>query len=81
MSVARAWGWRLEDAAGRDLAGQGAVPPAAAFTRRFDAEHWLGERWRDLARAGVVRAVPLHGGEVGGRPVDLPADRLQPDEL
>nr|WP_237727972.1 hypothetical protein [Cellulomonas sp. APG4] len=33
-------------------------PLSPTFTNRFDAEAWVGERWRELVRDGV-RAVRL----------------------
>lgn len=48
----RPWWWRLEDAAGGevavadDLAGQ-------RFVSQADAESWVGETWAELAEQGV----------------------------
>ncbi len=40
-------------------------PVSPVFTSRFDAEAWLGERWRALARDGVSAArLLLRGAEV-----------------
>lgn len=35
-------------------------PVSPAFASRFDAESWLGERWRELADQGVGAARLLH---------------------
>jgi hypothetical protein len=49
-----AWTWRYEDATG------GAVDfPSEAFSSQSDAESWIGQSWRELAAAGVVRVVLL----------------------
>lgn len=63
------WEWALTDAAGRAVSGT--LSPV--FTVQFDAEQWLGEHWRALAAAGVVRARLLHRGEPAGPAVQLPA--------
>jgi hypothetical protein len=41
--------WRYQDEQGRDVAG-----PDVTFTDQADAEEWFGERWQDLASAGVA---------------------------
>ena len=52
----RPWWWRLENAAGAevavddDLAGQ-------RFANQADAESWVGETWRALVEAGVDAVV------------------------
>lgn len=48
----RAWWWRLEDAAG----GEVAVPAELAgqrFANQGDAESWVGEVFAELAAEGV----------------------------
>jgi hypothetical protein len=48
----RPWWWRLESAAGDEVA----VPDEYAgqrFPTQSDAESWVGEVWADLAAAGV----------------------------
>lgn len=48
----RPWWWRLENAAGDEVA----VPEPHAgqrFPTRSDAESWVGEVWAELADAGV----------------------------
>lgn len=52
------WVWELHDPSGAALG----EPVSPVFTNRFDAEQWLGERWRDLAAAGVDSAHLLHNG-------------------
>ncbi len=68
----RPWLWRLEDAAG----GEVAVPEEYAdqrFSSQGDAESWVGEVWAELAEHGV-EAVTLfeHDREVYG-PMSLRA--------
>lgn len=46
------WAWELLDADDRRVE----APVSPVFTNRFDAESWLGETWRDLAREGVAAA-------------------------
>lgn len=55
-----AWTWRLEDAAGREVAPEGVSPQE--FPSQSDAESWVGEVWRDLLEAGVD-AVTLFEGD------------------
>lgn len=47
----RPWWWRLEDAAGNEVA----APEFAGqrFLSQADAESWVGEIWAELAEAGV----------------------------
>lgn len=73
---AAAWTWCFEDAAGLDLVAAGSVQESPAFARRFDAEVWLGARWRGLARAGVARAGLRRAGGPVGAPLVLPLERL-----
>lgn len=60
------WSWRIVDAAGETVAHD--VPHAAS---RFDAESWLGERWRCLAHRGATHAVLLADGRPTGPVVEL----------
>ena len=46
------WIWRLEAADGGELT----TPPSPPHTSQSDAESWLGEKWRELAEAGVAQA-------------------------
>jgi hypothetical protein len=46
------WIWRLEGADGRELS----TPPSPPHLSQSDAESWLGEKWRELAEAGVAQA-------------------------
>lgn len=40
-------------------------PVSPVFTSRFDAESWLGETWRTLAREGVASVrLLLRGAEI-----------------
>ena len=45
------WMWRLEAADGTELDEPGSPP----HHNQSDAESWLGERWRELADAGVAQ--------------------------
>lgn len=60
------WTWRFSDAD-----GAAADTPSPTAGSRFDAEMWLGEHWRDLARSGVARAHLLRDGDAVGRPVEF----------
>jgi len=46
------WNWQYEDADGGTIAG-----PDDAFPSQSDAESWLGQKWRELAGAGVATAI------------------------
>jgi hypothetical protein len=53
----RPWWWRLENAAGEEVAISGDLADQR-FASQADAESWVGEIWSDLA-AGGVDAVTL----------------------
>jgi hypothetical protein len=59
-SARAVWRWRLENAAGEEVAS--AVGGQPAFPSQSDAESWVGEVWRELAEDGVD-AVTLFEGE------------------
>ncbi|MGV8965115.1 MAG: hypothetical protein ACOH2F_02445 [Cellulomonas sp.] len=61
------WEWVLEDAAGKGLDR----PLSPVFGNQFDAEQWLGENWRDLARQSVAVARLMHDGDPVAAPVAL----------
>jgi hypothetical protein len=61
------WEWVLDDAQGRPVTA--VVSPV--FTTQFDAEQWLGERWRELAAAGAASARLLHDGTQATPAVEL----------
>ncbi|MCU1657659.1 MAG: hypothetical protein JWO57_2315 [Pseudonocardiales bacterium] len=52
------WTWRLESADGTALTS----PASPSHPNQSDAESWLGEQWRELADAGVVRVTLLDNG-------------------
>lgn len=52
------WTWRLESADGTPVSGQ----VAPVHGNQSDAESWLGERWRELAEAGVAQVTLLDDG-------------------
>ena len=54
----RPWWWRLENAAGEEVAVSGDLADQR-FSNQADAESWVGETYADLAAAGVD-AVVLH---------------------
>jgi hypothetical protein len=51
-AVERPWWWRLEDAAGEEVAVTGDLAEQR-FASQADAESWVGETWSDLAAEGV----------------------------
>lgn len=61
------WEWVLEDAAGKALDR----PISPVFGNQFDAEQWLGENWRDLARQSVAVVRLIHDGDTAAAPVAL----------
>lgn len=73
------WSWRMLD----DTGGKVAAPAPAAldapgdFSSQSDAETWLGEHWRELARAGVATVVLFEGARAASAPMSL----LQPGDL
>ena len=62
----RCWSWLL-------VTGDGHAhrTEVAGAQSRFDAEGWLGLRWRSLAERGFKRAVLLCDGERAGSDVEL----------
>ena len=62
-----AWAWVFTDAHGAVLDR----PLSPVFASRLDAELWLGERGRDIARGGVASAGLEHEGAAIGVPVAL----------
>lgn len=65
------WTWRFRDPAGEPL-----DELAPDLHTRFDAEAWLGEHWRAIARRGAAHAVLLCGGEPVGPGADLREFRI-----
>ncbi|GII98059.1 hypothetical protein CLV28_1515 [Sediminihabitans luteus] len=63
------WQWRLEDAEGTPVPGTA----SPVFTIQYDAEQWLGEHWRTLARGGAVSARLMHDGAQATATIPLPA--------
>jgi hypothetical protein len=68
-----AWIWRYEDAAGAEVAPEGA-PVAQPFPTQSDAESWLGETWRELLEAGVVQVTLLEDAREVYGPMGLSAE-------
>jgi hypothetical protein len=63
-----AWTWRYEDAKGRSVDG-----PNEAFSSQSDAESWIGQTWRDLLAAGVVKVALVEDERTEYRMSLLPA--------
>lgn len=61
------WEWALVDDDGRRL--EPSLSPV--FTAQYDAEQWLGERWRELADSGAVTATLLHDGAPATPSIEL----------
>ncbi|NMR21307.1 hypothetical protein [Cellulomonas fimi] len=61
------WEWVFDDAEGRGLE----QPVSPVFGNQFDAEQWLGETWRELARQDVAVARLMHDGTQVTAPVPL----------
>jgi hypothetical protein len=68
VSVRPQWEWRFEDEAGHAVDR----PTSPVFDARYDAEEWLGDRWRALAADGVRVAQLLHEGAAVGPAVPIP---------
>jgi len=64
------WTWRLESVEGTALTD----PASPGHTNQSDAESWLGERWRELADAGVAQATLLDAGAEVYGPMSLGED-------
>ncbi|HZJ07178.1 MAG TPA: hypothetical protein VFD59_17145 [Nocardioidaceae bacterium] len=56
----QSWWWRLEDAAGDEVAVEGVS--RQEFPSQSDAESWVGEIWQELLDGGA-EAVTLFEGE------------------
>ena len=54
----RPWWWRLEDAAGAEVAVDGELG-TQRFSSQADAESWVGETWAELAALGVDQVTLL----------------------
>ena len=61
------WTWRLETADGTAFT----VPNSPLHTSQSDAESWLGESWRDLARSGVAQVSLYDDGQLVYGPMSL----------
>ena len=61
------WEWAFDDAEGQLLA----QPVSPVFANQYDAEQWLGENWRDLARQDATVARLIHDGTQAAAPVAL----------
>jgi hypothetical protein len=52
------WEWAFDTADGRPLD----QPVSPVFANQYDAEQWIGERWRALVTRGVHAARLLNDG-------------------
>ncbi|MBI9114268.1 hypothetical protein [Sanguibacter suaedae] len=68
------WVWHLRDAQGDEMT----EPRCPVFTNRFDAEQWLGESWRDLARQGASVAELYNDGTQAAAGVVLSTEVAPP---
>ncbi len=66
------WTWRLEDAAGAQVAVEGELGDQR-FASQADAESWVGEIWADLAAAGVDQVTLLEHHRTVYGPMSLHA--------
>ena len=48
------WSWRYENGEGQPVDG-----PGETFTSQADAESWVGQAWRGLAKDGVASVTLL----------------------
>lgn len=64
------WTWRLESADGAGVDD----PSTPAHPNQSDAESWLGENWRELAKAGVSQVTLLDANTVIYGPMPLSED-------
>lgn len=65
------WTWTYLDADATTMTGEALV--LTGFPSQSDAESWLGERWRELADAGVDAVTLHHEGTVVYGPMSLKA--------
>lgn len=68
----RPWSWRLETAAGAEVAVGGDLA-AQRFASQADAESWVGETWADLADQGVDQVSLFEGDRQVYGPMSLHA--------
>jgi hypothetical protein len=65
------WTWTYLDADASAMTGEALA--ATGFPSQSDAESWLGEKWRELADAGVDAVTLEHEGVVVYGPMSLRA--------
>ena len=66
----RPWAWRLQDAAGEEVALSGDLA-GQRFANQADAESWVGEIWAELAAEGVDAVVLLEHDRLVYGPMSL----------
>jgi hypothetical protein len=69
MFMTGEWTWTYLDADATEMTGEALV--ATGFPSQSDAESWLGEKWRELADAGVDAVTLNHQGVVLYGPMSL----------
>jgi hypothetical protein len=69
VSVLPRWEWAFDAADGHSLD----QPVSPVFANQYDAEQWIGERWRTLATRGVHTARLLNDGAPAAPALVLPA--------
>ena len=65
--ITQAWVWQFENVDGSSTA----APVSPAFPIQFDAEEWLGARWREFAAAGLATARLFFAGAQVGAALDV----------
>ena len=65
------WTWTYLDTDATVMTGEALV--TGGFPSQSDAETWLGEQWRELAKAGVESVTLEHEGVVVYGPMGLRA--------
>lgn len=74
--ITQAWVWQFEDVTPTNPPGPATSalePVSPAFTTQYDAEKWLGAKWRELAANGVGTAKLMHRGLQATANLDLRA--------
>jgi hypothetical protein len=71
MFMTAQWTWTYLDAEATAMTGEKLA--VTGFPTQSDAESWLGEKWRELADAGVDAVTLEHGGVVVYGPMSLRA--------
>lgn len=70
--MTQAWVWHFTKTDGSAVD----EPVSPAFTTQFDAEKWLGSRWRSLVKGQIASAHLMNGGLQATPTLDL-VDAMQ----